>query len=216
MNHQRHTVVGSVTVLLLCVAAWSMSPSMASADTIINFANYSTSQTYLSDTWRITGTVTLGVNPSPTDQPITQGDLKSASFTISDGTTTYNPSGLSITLTGTPTNLELTSGGALEFLNSNDAQVLKFTGTVSTNETMYLVYNDHSTGKAVNSFVGSLFNGSTSFLFQDTNLSATGTSDKIGTTPMIIGNAVPEPSTFALLGIGAISMLAYAWRRRRS
>ncbi len=26
---------------------------------------------------------------------------------------------------------------------------------------------------------------------------------------------VPEPSTFALLGIGAISLLAYAWRRRK-
>ena len=25
---------------------------------------------------------------------------------------------------------------------------------------------------------------------------------------------VPEPSTFVLLGIGAISLLAYAWRRR--
>jgi len=27
--------------------------------------------------------------------------------------------------------------------------------------------------------------------------------------------AVPEPSTFVLLGMGAISLLAYAWRRRR-
>jgi hypothetical protein len=30
-----------------------------------------------------------------------------------------------------------------------------------------------------------------------------------------VGAAVPEPSTFVLLGIGVISLLAYAWRRRR-
>jgi len=33
--------------------------------------------------------------------------------------------------------------------------------------------------------------------------------------PMLIATAVPEPSTFALLGIGAVSLLAYAWRRRK-
>jgi hypothetical protein len=27
---------------------------------------------------------------------------------------------------------------------------------------------------------------------------------------------VPEPSTFVLLGVGAISLLGYAWRKRRA
>ena len=31
----------------------------------------------------------------------------------------------------------------------------------------------------------------------------------------VVVTATPEPSTFVLLGIGAISLLAYAWRRRR-
>jgi hypothetical protein len=31
---------------------------------------------------------------------------------------------------------------------------------------------------------------------------------------MLIATVVPEPSTLALLGIGAVSLLAYAWRKR--
>jgi PEP-CTERM motif len=33
--------------------------------------------------------------------------------------------------------------------------------------------------------------------------------------PWVIGTVVPEPSTLALLGIGAVSLLAFAWRRQR-
>ena len=36
-----------------------------------------------------------------------------------------------------------------------------------------------------------------------------------GGTPYIVVTTVPEPSTLALLGASAISLLAYAWRRRR-
>jgi len=32
---------------------------------------------------------------------------------------------------------------------------------------------------------------------------------------MLIATVVPEPSTLVLLGIGAVSLLAYAWRKRR-
>ena len=40
-----------------------------------------------------------------------------------------------------------------------------------------------------------------------------GNSDNFGTLSVQV-DAVPEPSTFTLLGIGVISLVAYAWRRR--
>jgi len=40
---------------------------------------------------------------------------------------------------------------------------------------------------------------------------------KVGDSPTleVDGVAVPEPSSLTLLGIGAISLLGYGWRRRK-
>ena len=41
-------------------------------------------------------------------------------------------------------------------------------------------------------------------------------SDNGNIPTVVIAAAVPEPSTLVLLGFGAVSLLAYAWRRRRT
>jgi hypothetical protein len=40
--------------------------------------------------------------------------------------------------------------------------------------------------------------------------------DNSGAYNIEVTQMTPEPSTFALLGVGAISLLAYAWRRRKT
>jgi hypothetical protein len=48
------------------------------------------------------------------------------------------------------------------------------------------------------------------------NGSVTATQDRFGNADSaLLFNVVPEPSTFALLSVGAISLLAYVWRRRK-
>ena len=43
-----------------------------------------------------------------------------------------------------------------------------------------------------------------------------GTVTEVGNAVELNLTTVPEPSNFVLLGIGAVSLLAYGWRRRRS
>ena len=45
---------------------------------------------------------------------------------------------------------------------------------------------------------------------------ATRVTSLAGTSVTVEYSYVPEPSTFVLLGMGAVSLLAYAWRRRRN
>ena len=54
----------------------------------------------------------------------------------------------------------------------------------------------------------------------DTSTWVSFSSDGEGSTPdyypgWLAGEAVPEPSTFALLATGLIGLLAYAWRKRK-
>jgi hypothetical protein len=75
-----------------------------------------------------------------------------------------------------------------------------------------------STNVAVadNLYVG-YWTGGSSSMDNLIKITPSGTQSTIGTFNSIAGIAspVPEPSTLALLGIGVISLLAYAWRQRQ-
>jgi hypothetical protein len=138
----------------------------------------------------------------------------SASFVITEGTATYAVqnaeyggsgelivNGANLVLASSPTFVEeagfggLTSSGqwiSLDWLNSFGLQVLpdsEFDGGESAEGLMPLSGDLF----LVDALPDSAFDGSN----------------------LIIATAVPEPSTFALLGAGVLGLLGYVWRRKR-
>ncbi len=81
------------------------------------------------------------------------------------------------------------------------------TGYAQTATTWYLCIGGNSNKQSppTNVWVGDISDVAT----YNTNLSAAQVLTDATTNP------VPEPSTVALLAVGVVSMLAYAWRKRR-
>jgi hypothetical protein len=98
-------------------------------------------------------------------------------------------------VSGDPINVTLTYNGSLL-----DESLLD-TKTSASYSTSYLVLTKFPT----------VLGGSTAYVGLTAN--TTGTIDQYFSNFQF--SAIPEPSTFALLGVGAVSLLGYGWRRRR-
>lgn len=73
----------------------------------------------------------------------------------------------------------------------------------------------YSISSGVGEYSGELSGGIAFFYDSVTASGPSLQNDTIGNSPMLIATVVPEPSAFVLLGIATISLLAYAWRRRK-
>jgi autotransporter-associated beta strand protein len=151
---------------------------------------------------RGTGTLTLSAaNSYSGPTTVAGGTLEIAGGIDSSGTTL----------------LDIQSGTAI--LKSTNVNRTSLNVHNATSATFEVANGTHTVGDITGGGTTKIDNGASltaNSIVQNTLTIGAGASVTIHETTSSSVNAVPEPSLFALLGVGAIGLLAYAWRRRAS
>ena len=207
-----------IAAYLLFSALFLASVSTAKAELITyDIVNYPSLQAYLDGPGNVQVSGSLTIDYSGTPGPISLGAI-TGTYTITLPTTptpttyteTYSADNSGGSLYATATTLYVLPGNYLQIRDQNGDDNLTYTNSANThtwvsNGTYFYIDPD---GDYV--FQSSFVKNGLQPGFQPAGMWDASHDMVVATV------AVPEPSTFALLGIGAVSLLAYAWRKRRT
>jgi hypothetical protein len=199
-------------LILTAIVAFGLGGQTCSADPITyNFVNYST----LESGYTLSGTITTDGNIGT----IGNGDIKSWTFTVTDGETTYTVSS--------------TDAGASKGLDSGSVQASATALTMAVpasgvQNSLDLHANGEPTLQYVraNNYAG--FDTEDAFAFDDASYNTVWQNQTPGSNGLTLGtnavwtiatatpSAVPEPSSLVMCGLGGVGVALAAWRRRRA
>ena len=188
-------------------------PASVQADplTSLTYTFWTYTQPYSSTVTEVTGSIT-------TDG--TQGKLSTSNM-LSASVTFDTPSGdFTFPTTFFSVGTGDANGPGLQATTLDGVDVLEFEGFApaqslivgSTTDPGRIIWKDLL---STNSQYMSGTYGSNTFSITAVNGAATVDGGALGTSPMVIASVVPEPSSLVLLVAGAVSLLAYGWRKRK-